>query len=190
MESHTRWLQESFVFVILYNSIYLCKYRLLYVLCRKRITGSKGRVLAVKLVGAKLYCKMGRAVSLAEVESSLRNFIWKRWENSLCQQEGIIIHVQEKSWTSIEVGVLGSVFAMEMPKIMCTMHGQGLKEISFSVWFWIEINDKIVCWCYTFIMLVWGLLLCAGFRCTMCNNVGILQWCPWTLLLLYSVPCA
>lgn len=28
---------------------------------------------------------------------------------------------------------LGSGFAMEMPKIMCTMHGQGLKEIFFSV---------------------------------------------------------
>lgn len=51
---------------ILYNSVYLYKYRLLYVLCRKRIPGSRGSVLAVKLVSAKLYYKMGRAISLAE----------------------------------------------------------------------------------------------------------------------------
>jgi len=54
---------------ILYNSVYLYKYRLLYVLRRKRIIGIEGTILSVKLVSAKLNYKMGRAISLAEDEN-------------------------------------------------------------------------------------------------------------------------
>lgn len=34
------------------------------------------------------------------------------------------------------------------------MYAPGLKEITLSVSFWIEINDKVVCQCYMFIVLV------------------------------------
>lgn len=48
----------------------------------------------------------------------------------------------------------GKLYIIYLPKIICVMHAAGLKEITLSVSFWIEINDKIVCKCYMFIVLV------------------------------------
>lgn len=55
-----------FSICILYNSGYLYRYKLLHALHGKRITGNRGRVLAVKLMSAKPHYKMGKAISLVE----------------------------------------------------------------------------------------------------------------------------
>jgi len=106
------------------------------------------RVLAVELIVAKLHYKMGRAISSAENKSWLRNFIWKRLR--------IFFSSRRYGWTSVWVH-LRSVFAVEMPEIICLC--TRFKGDYFSVWFLDRINSMIfasvrsslwwceTCWC-------------------------------------------
>lgn len=107
---------------------------------------------------------------------NLRNLVWKVLRNSPSLSTRRNDNPCTRKILNLNMS-LRSFLAMEMLKIICTIYATGWKEMTISMWSWLEISDKIVCQGYMSLLVVWKLLLC-----TFCVKAFLVPW--WELLMI------
>lgn len=136
-----------FSICVLYNSIYLYKCGLLHVFHRNWTTGNK-KSTGCWTDSCKTPLQNGKSYQISRKQKLTEKFYLKKVKNFFSSRR--------YGWTSVWVH-LRSVFAVEMPEIICLC--TRFKGDYFSVWFLDRINSMIfasvrsslwwceTCWC-------------------------------------------